>query len=130
MAQSGRAFWQSAFLCGLDLGLALSGRRFGADSDRDAKPPVKPDEQELAPLTNRVTLFSLSPAQSASQAMRDVFSCIRQTHDPIAPILGSSASLVLLSSFNITQKMLDEYFNDYMALLLFTRIKGLMNMVY
>jgi hypothetical protein len=55
--------------CGLDEGLALSGCMFGADSDEHTEPPAEPDEQELASLTSRVTLFSLSPAQSASQAV-------------------------------------------------------------
>jgi hypothetical protein len=47
---------------GLDEGLALSGRGFGVDSERHAEPPVRLDEQELIPLTNRVTIFLSSPA--------------------------------------------------------------------
>src|SRR5260370_42224804 len=46
------------------------------------------------------------------------------------PDFGSSARLVLLSRFNITQKMLNKYFNNSMTLLLFTCRKMLMNMVY
>ena len=48
-------------ICGLDEGLALSGRKFGADSERHADQPVRLDEQELTPLTNNVTLFLPGP---------------------------------------------------------------------
>ena len=39
---------------------------------------------------------------------------------PFEDEFGSSASLVLFSSINIMQKMLDKYFNNSMNLLLFT----------
>ncbi len=43
--------------CGLDLRLALSGHRFGADYEMPIKHPIKPDEQELILLANDVTHF-------------------------------------------------------------------------
>lgn len=87
------SFWLYSFfalplsMCGLDLRLALSGRRFGVDGNTALQVLLERSQPEACLMTRAIAANQVVADTCASQAISLGFSTSRQTYNPIAPNL-------------------------------------------